>query len=94
MGWTTLNGTMNPGDTFTWWYGYDIPFFFWNDFTKGGSDAGAQNAMANPLNPEVTIVTVSQRKQRTSDGKVRYWVEFTNISQFPTTFNIQIGGLT
>jgi hypothetical protein len=84
MGFTYGRGTIEPGHTQRWWYSWGI----------FGEDRGSQYAMANPLNPGVSLLTFEQIKERKQEGGVRYWVTFRNISTFPTVVNVQGGGQT
>jgi PAB1-binding protein PBP1 len=48
----------------TWWYAYDIPEPLWYDFSKGGTDAGTQYAMANPMGTFMVFASLTPSCKR------------------------------
>jgi hypothetical protein len=82
MTWEGLGGTLNSGQTLTWWYSW------------GGQDKGAQLALGNPKNPGGEIVSWDFAKKIESDGKTTYSVTIKNRGTFATNYSLQGGGLT
>lgn len=75
--------TISPGDgTAFWWYTLD-----------GGTDHGAECAMANPRTPNVRLDANNQGKKLEFNGGITYFVDVTYRDGVDAcTYDLQGGG--
>jgi hypothetical protein len=74
MSWEGLGGSINPGQTLTWWYSW-------------GGYHGWDLASARPLNPGSELV-VSGHGARLDPNGYTYFVSVTNVGPFAVNYHL------